>query len=42
VGSNPAEWGGGHGCPVSCECCVLSGIGVCVGPITRPGESYRV
>jgi hypothetical protein len=24
---------------VSCECCVLSGRGLCVGPITRPGES---
>jgi hypothetical protein len=27
---------------VSCECCVLSGRGLCVGPITRPEESYRV
>ena len=27
---------------VSCECCVLSGIGGCVGLITRPEESYRV
>jgi hypothetical protein len=26
----------------SCECCVLSGRGLCVGPITRPEESYRV
>ena len=24
---------------VSCECCVLSGIGLCYGPITRPEES---
>jgi len=23
-----------------CECCVLSGRGPCVGPITRPEESY--
>jgi hypothetical protein len=27
---------------VSCECCVLSGRGLCVGLITRPWESYRV
>jgi hypothetical protein len=27
---------------VSCECCVLSGRGFCVGLITRPEESYRV
>jgi hypothetical protein len=27
---------------VCCECCVLSGRGLCVGLITRPGESYRV
>jgi len=26
---------------VSCECCVLSGSGLCVGLITRPGESYQ-
>ena len=31
-----------HGTGVSCECCVLSGRGVCDGPITRPEESYRV
>jgi len=24
-----------------CECCVLSGRGVCDDPITRPEESYR-
>ena len=24
-----------------CECCVLSGRGLCDGLITRPGESYR-
>jgi hypothetical protein len=23
-------------------CCVLLGRGLCNGPITRPGESYRV
>jgi hypothetical protein len=27
---------------VSCECCVLSGRGLCVGLITRPEESYRL
>jgi hypothetical protein len=27
---------------VSCDCCVLSGRGFCVGLITRPEESYRV
>ena len=27
--------------PVSNECCVLSGRGLCVGLITRPEESYR-
>jgi len=27
---------------VCCECCVLSGIGLCAGLITRPEESYRV
>jgi hypothetical protein len=27
---------------VSCECCVLSGIGLCVGLITRPEEFYRM
>jgi hypothetical protein len=27
---------------VSCECCVLSGRGLCVWPIGRPEESYRV
>jgi hypothetical protein len=27
---------------VSCECCVLSGRGLCVGLITRPEEFYRV
>jgi len=25
---------------VCCECCVLSGRGLCGGLITRPGESY--
>ena len=27
---------------VSCECFVLSGRGLCEGPISRPEESYRV
>ena len=27
---------------VSCECCVLSGVGLCEGPITCPEESYTV
>jgi len=27
---------------VSCDCCVLSGRGLCDGLITRPEESYRV
>jgi len=27
---------------VCCKCCVLSGRGLCVWPITRPEESYRL
>jgi hypothetical protein len=27
---------------VCCECCVLSGRGLCDGLITRPEESYRM
>jgi hypothetical protein len=27
---------------VCCECCVLSGRGLCEGLITRPEESYQV
>ena len=27
---------------VSCECCVLSGSGICDGPIPRPEKSYRM
>jgi len=27
---------------VCCECCVSSGRGLCEGPITRPGQSYRL
>ena len=27
---------------VCCDCCVLSGRGLCVEPITRPEESYGV
>ena len=37
TGSNP------DGCmDVSCECCVMSGRGLCDGPIPRPEESYRL
>ena len=28
--------------PVCCDCCVLSGRGLCVGLITRPEEFYRL
>jgi hypothetical protein len=38
VGSNPP----GAWMSVSCECCVLSGRGLYVGPISGPEESYRV
>jgi hypothetical protein len=31
-----------HGLCISCECCVLSGRGLCEGLITRPEEIYRV
>jgi hypothetical protein len=31
-----------HGCLSLVECCVLSGRGLCVGPIPRPEEFYRV
>jgi len=27
---------------VSCDCCVLSGRGLCIGLINRPDGSYRV
>ena len=27
---------------ICCECCVLSGRGLCDGLITRPEESYRL
>jgi hypothetical protein len=27
---------------VCCDCCVLSGRGLCDEPITRPEESYRL
>jgi hypothetical protein len=37
-GSNPA----GAWMSVSFECCMLSGRGLCDGPITRPEESYRL
>jgi hypothetical protein len=38
TGSNPA----GAWRFLCCECCVLSGRGLCVGLITRPEESYRL
>jgi len=38
VCSNPV---GGPRMSVSCECCVLSGRGLCIGLITRPEEPYR-
>jgi hypothetical protein len=38
VGSNRT----GAWMSISCECCVLSGRGLCDGLITFPGESYRV
>jgi hypothetical protein len=37
AGLNPA----GAWMSVSCECCVLSGRGLCVGLITSPEKSYR-
>jgi hypothetical protein len=38
AGSNPAViW-----TSVSCECCLLSGRGLCDGPNPRPEESYRL
>ena len=37
AGSNPTG-----GIDVCCECCVLSGRGLCDGLITRPEESYRL
>jgi hypothetical protein len=36
VGSDPA----GAWMSVSCECCVLSGRGLCDGPIPRPVKAY--
>jgi len=36
-GSNPSG-----GMDVCCECCVLSGRGLCVGLISRSDEPYRV
>ena len=38
VGSNPS----GSWLSFCCECCVLSGRGLCDGLITRPEESYRL
>ena len=37
VGSNPTV-----GMDVCCECCVLSGRGLCDELITRPEDSYRL
>jgi len=37
AGSNPVR-----GMDVCCECCVLSGRGLCVGLITGVEESYRL
>jgi len=37
VGSNPTG-----GMDVCCECCVLSGRGLCDELLTRPEESYRL
>jgi len=39
VGSNPT---GGMDVCLCCECCVLSGRGLCDELITRPEESYRL
>ena len=38
VGSNPT----GSWMYVFCECCVLSGRGLCNALITRPEESYQL
>ena len=38
AGSNTA----GAWMSICCECCVLSGTGLCDGLITRPEESYRL
>jgi hypothetical protein len=38
MGSNPT----GAWVSVCCECCVLSGRGLCIGLSTRPEESYRL
>ena len=39
-GRSPAEIVGSNS--TCCECCVLSGRGLCDGLITRPEESYRL
>ena len=44
-GRSPAETVGSKptgGMDVCCECCVLSGRGLCDVLITRPEESYRL
>jgi len=45
AGRSPAEIVGSHptgGMDVCCDCCVLSGRGLCDELITRPEESYRL
>jgi hypothetical protein len=37
VASNPSG-----GMDVCCECCVLSGRGLCEGLVTHPEETYRL
>ena len=44
-GRSPAgivDWNPTGGMDVCCECCVLSGRGLCVELVTRPEESYRL
>ena len=41
-GHSPAKTVGSNATVVYCECCVLSGRGLCDWLITRPEESYRL
>ena len=41
-GPSPAEIVGSNPAVVRCDCCVLSGRGLCDELITRPEESYRL
>ena len=41
-GRSPTEIVGSNPTGTFCECCVLSGRGLCDGLITRPEESYRL